>query len=132
MIFGKGFGILDNLLFRLWRRNDVKFMLASGATNLNPFGRNSRIVQIKLGQTGGTSDNHKKSPSLQFFDIMMKGIGKIKDKMRRINKISNAKAQNSKLALGLRLKVRGNIICLTRQTSNLKHLWWGFIALNVF
>jgi hypothetical protein len=36
---------------------------------------------------------------------MMKGIGKIKDKMRRINKMSNAKAQTSNLALGLRLKV---------------------------
>ena len=54
---------------------------------------------------------------------MMKGIGKIKDKMRRFNKMSNAKAQKSNLALGLRLKIRGNIICLTPQTSNLKHLW---------
>ena len=25
-------------------------------------------------------------------------------------------------------KVRGNIICLTPQTSNLKHVWWGSIV----
>jgi hypothetical protein len=68
-------------------------MLTSGATNLNTLGRNSRIVQIKLGQTGGTGDNHKKSPSLRFSDIMMKGIGKIKNKMRRINKMSNAQVK---------------------------------------
>ena len=60
---------------------------------------------------------------------MMKGVKKIKEKILGGNQVSSAKAQKSNLALGLRLKVRGNIICLTPQTSNLKHLWWGSIVL---
>jgi hypothetical protein len=59
---------------------------------------------------------------------MMKGVRKIKEKMQGGNRASSAKAQKSNLALGLRVKVRGNIICLTPQTSNLKHVWWGFIV----
>jgi len=62
---------------------------------------------------------------------MMKGVRKIKEKILGGNKASSAKAQKSNLALGLRLKVPGKIICLTPQTSNLKHLWWGSIVLIV-
>jgi hypothetical protein len=54
---------------------------------------------------------------------MMKGVRKIKEKILGGNQASSAKAQKSNLALGLRLKVPGKIICLTPQTSNLKHLW---------
>ena len=54
---------------------------------------------------------------------MMKGIRKIKDKMMRVNKMSNVKAQQSNLALGLRLKAQGNIVCLTPHASYLEYLW---------
>jgi hypothetical protein len=53
-----------------------------------------------------------------FDNIMMKGVKKIKEKIVGGNQASSAKAQKSTLALELRLKVPGNIICLTPLTSN--------------
>jgi hypothetical protein len=60
MIFGKGLGVLDHLLLRLRRRDDIEYMFASRTADLDAFGLNFRILQIKLGQTGSTRDNHGK------------------------------------------------------------------------
>jgi hypothetical protein len=99
-------------------------MLASRTTNFNTLGRYSRIVQIKLSQTGGTGDNHKKSSSLQFFDIMMKGREKIKDKIMRINKMSNVKAQSSNQCRSPKFKrfmfAYHLLVCQRREILDLK------------
>jgi hypothetical protein len=55
-------------------------MFASRTADLDALRLNSRIVQIKLGQTRGTRDNHGKPSFQRFFDIMMNGTEKIKNK----------------------------------------------------
>jgi hypothetical protein len=74
-------------------------MLASRTADLDALRLNPRIVQIKLGQTRGTRDNHGKPSFWQFFDIMMNGMEKIKNKMEGINKMSNVKFQSSTICL---------------------------------
>jgi hypothetical protein len=67
MLFDKGFEIFSDLLFLLLlRRNDDEYVLASGTTNLCPFGWDFGFVQIKLGKTGGTGNDHRHTSKMVF------------------------------------------------------------------
>jgi hypothetical protein len=71
-------------------------MFASGTADFDALRLNARIVQIELGQTRGARDNHGKPSFLQFFDIMMNGMEKIKNKIERgwgKCQMSNSKVQ---------------------------------------
>ncbi len=59
MIFRKGLKTLDNFLLSFRRRDNVEYMFTPGATDFDTLFRNSRVIEIELGQTGGTRDDHK-------------------------------------------------------------------------
>jgi hypothetical protein len=80
VILGKGFKILHHLFPGLGRRNHIKDVVASGTANLDSLLRDTRIVQIKFGETGSAGDNHRKPLFSRFLAIMEKGMRKIKNK----------------------------------------------------
>jgi hypothetical protein len=81
VILGKGFKILHHLFPGLGRRDHIKDVVASGTANLDSLLRDTRIVQIKFGETGSAGDNHRKPLFPRFLAIMEKGMKKIKNKI---------------------------------------------------
>jgi hypothetical protein len=62
----------------------MEHMPAAGTADLRPLVRDPGLIERKLGQTGRTRNDHGETPlSSTYAIIMMKGTGKIKNKIAK-------------------------------------------------
>jgi hypothetical protein len=61
----------------------MEHMLAAGTADLRPLVRDPGLIERKLGQTGRTRNDHGETSLSSTYAIMMKGTGKIKNKIAK-------------------------------------------------